>query len=89
MKIRGGEKTQPASAKTSAQGRVITRNHLHLVVANWSIAVTSVEYIDRPLKVAVQLGSEVLPQDIDMNEHIGQNTCFAVIAAETVHLLPA
>ena len=89
MEIRGGEKTQPASAKKSAQGRVITWNHLHLVVANCSIAVTSVEYIDGPLKVAGQLGNEVLPRDIDMNEHIGQNTGFSVIAAETVHLLLA
>ena len=58
-----------------------------MVVVNCSIAVTSVEYIDGPLKVAGQLGNEVLPRDIDMNEHIGQNTGFAVIAAE--QLLPA
>jgi hypothetical protein len=70
VKIRRGEQTQPASAKKSAQGRVITWNPLHLVVANWSIAVTSVEYVDGSQKVAGQLGSEVLPRDIDMNEHV-------------------
>jgi hypothetical protein len=52
------------------------------------IAVTSVEYIDGPLKAAGKLGSKVLPHDVDMNEHIG-HTGVAVIAAETVHLLPA